>query len=87
MLSNRTMFWIASPWIASPWIAGAALVLCAALLGLAGDSGAVWAQSQSASCRGMCLAQYNQCRIATKGSPTCDAQYQSCLQACIAPQH
>ena len=67
-----------------PWLLGAALAL-AAVAGLAGDPAC--AQVESSSCRSTCLAQYNQCRISTKGSPSCDAQYQSCLQACIAQRH
>ena len=71
-----------------PWLAGIAVALGATLLALAGDSSGVSAQLVgAASCRSACLAQYNQCRMSTKGSPTCDAHYQSCLQACIAPKH
>ena len=62
----------------------AALALAAALTGSAVDS--TCALAQSSSCRSTCLAQYNQCRISTKGSPSCDAQLQSCLQSCIASQ-
>jgi hypothetical protein len=35
------------------------------------------------SCAANCRAQHNQCRIATKGSPSCDAQLQACMQRCI----
>jgi len=35
------------------------------------------------SCAASCRAQHNQCRIATKGSPSCDAQLQACMQRCI----
>jgi len=35
------------------------------------------------SCQQSCRAQWNQCRIATKGSSSCDAQLQACMQACI----
>lgn len=35
------------------------------------------------SCQQSCRAQWNQCRIATKGSSNCDAQLQACMQACI----
>jgi hypothetical protein len=34
-------------------------------------------------CAANCRAQHNQCRIATKGSPSCDAQLQACMQRCI----
>ena len=68
-----------------PWIAAIALASTTLLAGLAGESGC--ATAQSSSCRSICLSQYNQCRITTKGSPSCDAQYQSCLQACISTMH
>ena len=60
----------------------AALALAAALAGLPGEPSC--AVAQSSTCRSTCLAQYNQCRISTKGSPSCDAQYQSCLQSCVS---
>jgi hypothetical protein len=63
-------------------IALAAALAAAMLVGPGGDIGCVHAQSPT--CRSTCLASYNQCRLATKGSPACDAQYQACLQACVA---
>jgi len=36
-------------------------------------------------CAGQCRAHHNQCRIQTKGSPSCDAQLQACLQSCLKP--
>jgi len=36
-------------------------------------------------CAGQCRARHNQCRLQTKGSPSCDAQLQGCLQSCIKP--
>lgn len=36
------------------------------------------------SCAASCRAAHSQCRISTKGSPSCDAQLQSCLQACLS---
>ena len=36
------------------------------------------------ACAQRCYAQHNQCRIATKGSPSCDAQLTSCLRSCSA---
>ena len=33
-------------------------------------------------CGGSCAHAYNQCRIETKGSATCEKQYSSCLQSC-----
>ena len=35
-------------------------------------------------CADSCRARNNECRIQTKGSPSCDAQQNACLQACIA---
>ena len=35
-------------------------------------------------CADQCRAQHNQCRISTKGSPSCDAALTSCLQSCQA---
>lgn len=59
----------------------AALAFWLGLLTLAGDSTCVLAESPS--CRSACLAQYNQCRISSKGSPSCDVQYQACLRGCL----
>ena len=36
-------------------------------------------------CAGQCRAHHNQCRLQTKGSPSCDAELQDCLQRCLAP--
>jgi hypothetical protein len=33
-------------------------------------------------CGASCAHAYNQCRIQTKGSSSCEAQYSSCLQSC-----
>ena len=33
-------------------------------------------------CGGSCAHAYNQCRIETKGSASCEKQYSSCLQSC-----
>ncbi len=35
------------------------------------------------ACESNCLAAYNQCRVATNGSPRCDAQFRACMQRCI----
>ncbi len=35
------------------------------------------------SCAASCRAQHNQCRIATKGSPSCDAKLNQCLKGCL----
>lgn len=54
--------------------------------GLAGSASPTgeWKIAQGGSCTEICRAQYNQCRIATKGSPSCDAQFAACMQRCIA---
>ena len=39
--------------------------------------------AQDASCANACQAEHDQCRVSTKGSPSCDAARQRCLQACI----
>lgn len=35
------------------------------------------------SCTASCNAQWNQCRISTKGSSLCDQQRASCMRACV----
>lgn len=39
---------------------------------------------QGNSCANACQTEHDQCRVSTKGSPSCDAARQRCLQACIA---
>ncbi|MBL8565413.1 MAG: hypothetical protein JNM89_06845 [Hyphomicrobiaceae bacterium] len=34
-------------------------------------------------CAADCRAGHDQCRIATKNSPSCDAQLQRCMQGCL----
>jgi hypothetical protein len=38
---------------------------------------------QGNACVSSCNTSHTQCRIATKGSASCDAQLQACLRACI----
>jgi len=33
-------------------------------------------------CASACYAAHNQCRVSTKGSPSCDAQLSRCLSTC-----
>jgi hypothetical protein len=40
--------------------------------------------AQDGSCVSACQTRHDQCRVQTKGSPTCDAERQRCLQACLA---
>lgn len=45
-----------------------------------------FAASQGASanqCGASCRNAYNQCRISTKGSPSCEAAFTRCMQSCI----
>jgi hypothetical protein len=39
--------------------------------------------AQGSACVSACKADHNQCRVASKGSASCDAQLQSCLQSCL----
>jgi hypothetical protein len=39
--------------------------------------------AQNNSCASACRAAHNECRISTKGSSSCDAQFQACLQGCL----
>jgi len=34
------------------------------------------------ACGASCRNAYNQCRIATKGSSSCEAAYTNCMQSC-----
>lgn len=40
--------------------------------------------AQDNSCASVCQSQHDQCRVQTKGSPSCDAARQRCLQTCLA---
>ena len=55
--------------------------ICAVLMagiGLLGTGSA-----SAASCGAQCKKAFNDCRISTKGSPTCDEQFTRCMQRCI----
>ena len=54
--------------------------------GLAGSapSAAEMTLAQASGCTESCRAQYYQGRIATKGSPSCDAQFAACMRRCIS---
>ena len=39
--------------------------------------------AQDTSCASACQARHDQCRVATKGSQSCDVERQRCLQACL----
>jgi hypothetical protein len=58
----------------------AAVAVFAALLAGAGLFSIDRASANA--CGSACQKAYNQCRIATKGSPSCEAQYTQCMQRC-----
>ncbi|MEQ1696266.1 MAG: hypothetical protein ABL901_10555 [Hyphomicrobiaceae bacterium] len=37
-------------------------------------------------CPSSCRQRHNQCRIQTKGAPSCDAQLETCIRSCMASQ-
>lgn len=41
------------------------------------------AVAQSTSCASECQTQHDRCRVQTKGSPSCDAERQRCLEICL----
>ena len=58
-----------------------ALVVAAAVLAGAGLVAAGPADAEG-GCAENCRHAYNQCRIQTKGSPSCEGQFTSCMQGC-----
>jgi hypothetical protein len=61
------------------WALGAVAVAAALLVG----AGLVWIdRAEADGCAASCRSAYNQCRIATKGSPSCEGQFTSCMQSC-----
>lgn len=63
---ERRMTWAA--------VAAAAFAVVVAALALGGAS--------ANDCGSACRKAYNQCRIATKDSPSCEAQFTRCMQSC-----
>lgn len=64
----------------------AGLVSIAALTGFGAaltDGARSCANADGSSCVSACRAAHNDCRIRTKGSASCDAQFQSCMQGCV----
>ena len=55
----------------------AGLAMSLALVGGCGEA-------QGNQCAAQCYGQHNQCRLATKGSPSCDAQLTACLRGCAS---
>ncbi|MFN0218866.1 MAG: hypothetical protein ACKVP4_08655 [Hyphomicrobium sp.] len=60
-------------------ISAAIIAVCAALLALGGP--AVF-NAEANQCVQQCRAAHNQCRMQTKGSPSCDGQLQACMDRC-----
>ena len=64
----------------SNWALLGGLAIVAALLAIGiGSSDRVAAGSCGAGCK----SAYNQCRISTKGSPSCEIAFTRCMQSCI----
>jgi hypothetical protein len=61
-------------------LAGVLVAGLAASFALAGGC----AEAQGNQCAAQCYAQHNQCRMATKGSASCDAQLTACLRGCAS---
>jgi len=59
------------------------LLALAALIGVSAMLAAVTPAAEANACAANCRAQHNQCRISTKGNPSCDARLQQCLQSCL----
>jgi hypothetical protein len=65
----------------SLWALAAGAVVAALL---AGSSLMATAPAEAeGGCGESCRSAYNQCRIATKGSSSCEAAFTSCMQHCI----
>lgn len=63
----------------------ASFAVVAALTALAASmlDGGRSCASADASCVSSCRSAHSDCRLRTKGSASCDAQLQSCLQSCL----
>jgi hypothetical protein len=44
-------------------------------------------RAQSGACTAACRSAYNQCRVQSKGHPSCDAQFTACMRRCIPKGH
>lgn len=62
------------------WALRTSLLVLAALMAIGvGSSERVAAGACGAGCKN----EYNQCRIQTKGSPSCEIAFTRCMQSCI----
>jgi uncharacterized membrane protein len=75
------MFTVSRNGVSRGWVTAAVLAVVMASTVL--TTATVPVQAQGNACVSSCKASHNQCRIATKGNSSCDAQLQSCLQSCI----
>jgi hypothetical protein len=61
------------------WALGALAVAAAVLAGAA----LFWIEPAAADgCAARCRSAYNQCRILTKGSSSCEGEFTRCMQGC-----
>jgi hypothetical protein len=59
------------------------ILAVAALIAVLAGGATLAAEALASACAAGCRAQHNQCRISTKGSSSCDARLQQCLQSCM----
>lgn len=62
------------------WALMCGFAVIAALVGIGLASGD---RVVAGSCGSSCKNEYNQCRISTKGSPSCEVAFTRCMQSCI----
>jgi len=60
-----------------------AIAGCLVLVGLLAVGFAALDRASANQCGASCRNAYNQCRISTKGSPSCESAFTSCMQRCI----
>ncbi|MEO0672445.1 MAG: hypothetical protein AAFZ05_10515 [Pseudomonadota bacterium] len=62
-------------------VGGLAIALFLVTLGVGLTSNVATVEAQA--CKSGCLRAYNQCRIATNGSSSCDRRFQNCIRRCL----
>ena len=70
MIDRRSLWALAAGAVVAALLAGSSLV-------------ATHPAEAEGGCGESCRSAYNQCRIATKGSPSCEAAFTGCMQTCI----
>ena len=88
MLPAAVVNGIASPTEDKPMtsilkIASIAVIAVLIAVGASMIDGGRSCASADASCVSSCRSAHSDCRLRTKGSASCDAQLQSCLQSCL----